>query len=377
MWYSKEDFTVHISDMNYFGVLRTLITRHSISTGAPVFCHSTCGTLIKPEGYEEFIKYIESKNFKLFFKNVNSECLYTSPNGFIYINEDFSRSRSPFPSPVTATSFKASPVIEAINVTHYSLDSLELQTILDFAEHRLTKVEPIGKVKILISGVGGLHIETLGEIKCPFDPGNYTKFVQDQFNTIVKEFKEPSPSGRLVILHGPPGTGKSFFIRSLISCVPSTFIYIPAVTVGSISGPEVIGTILEYEEDKKQPIVLIIEDADSSLIKREHGNPNNLSEILNISDGLLGELVNIRILATTNQEKLDIDSAALRPGRLCASVQFDPMTPEHAGTVYKTLTNTDFKFKAETTLAEVYSKAKNPEFKEHQKKKKESFGTYA
>lgn len=358
MWYNTDTVSLPWHDSGNYQYLKMMLIKFSMDKKTPYFSCIVSGTKKQKKSLEHIVKFLRDKGFSLHNHWPGRESLYLSDLGFVYINHA-----------------KIRQTDDEVALHIYVLDEKLLEDIINFGRKNLSRKETPGKVKILIAGVGGLHIETLGSIKCPFIKDNYGKDVVEGFETITREFKADTPSGRLAILQGPPGTGKSFFIRALITSIQNTFIYIPSGTVGHISGPEVIGTILEYEEDKQQPITLIFEDADASLVKREKGDPNKLSEILNISDGLLGELVNLRIIATTNREMLDIDRAALRPGRLCASVQFDALSPEQSAAVYKKLTDKEIKFTKKQTLAEIYSKAKNPEFKEHKSEDKK-FGDY-
>lgn len=357
-WYLNDRVVfpvAHDKDTNF---LEARLAEHCLVNKKPHFHDYSHGSPSGENSLKECVQFIKKQDYILYKKSRCDE-YYINDNGLVHVSCN-----------------KKDGQLDSFTVWISSLKLKEVLDITEFCNNRILKQTPIGKVKILISTQTGLHIETLGTIKCPFIRENYTEATQKSFDKIVKEFKQETPAGRLAILHGPPGTGKSFFIRSLISSIENTFIYIPAGTVGQLSGPEVIGTILEYEEDKKQPITLILEDADNALMERDRGNANQLAEILNISDGLLGELVNIRIVATTNQDKLKIDKAALRPGRLCASVQFDPLLPDHAASVYKKLTNKDIVFNKEISLAEIYSQAKNPEFEKHKEKKDQAFGDY-
>jgi SpoVK/Ycf46/Vps4 family AAA+-type ATPase len=70
--------------------------------------------------------------------------------------------------------------------------------------------------------------------------------------------------------------------------------------------------------DKGKPTILILEDADDALIARDQnlGAKASLAAMLNLSDGILGAVLDLRIIATTNQKIENVDNAILRPGRL-------------------------------------------------------------
>ena len=94
-------------------------------------------------------------------------------------------------------------------------------------------------------------------------------------------------------------------------------------------------------------------------MKRAGDNYFQLSDLLNLADGIPGELLDIRIIATTNARRLDIDEAVLRPGRLARRVEFNLLGPGHAQRVYDRLTSTNgkLKFSGPATLADVYASA--------------------
>ncbi len=49
--------------------------------------------------------------------------------------------------------------------------------------------------------------------------------------------------------------------------------------------------------------MLIVEDADECLVQRGSDNMSTIASVLNISDGILGSILDVRVLATTNAEK--------------------------------------------------------------------------
>jgi hypothetical protein len=77
----------------------------------------------------------------------------------------------------------------------------------------------------------------------------------------------------------------------------------------SASGPISDGTI---------PIkfVVILEDSDAALMTRGSDNREQVSAILNLSDGMLADFLRLQIICTINCSAADIDPALLRPGRL-------------------------------------------------------------
>ena len=61
--------------------------------------------------------------------------------------------------------------------------------------------------------------------------------------------------------------------------------------------------------------ILIIEDAERVISDREsNGSPAGVSNILNLTDGILGDCLNIQVIATFNMKREKIDQALLRKG---------------------------------------------------------------
>lgn len=98
-----------------------------------------------------------------------------------------------------------------------------------------------------------------------------------------------------------------------------------------IGDPSLIPKFIALQKDiGGQPIVLIAEDADEALVTRDGQNETVVSTLLNITAGILGELLNIRM---TNRPLKDVDKAVKRKGRLACHIQLEPLSPEHANRV--------------------------------------------
>ena len=231
----------------------------------------------------------------------------------------------------------------------------------------LTEHRP-NAVMMLASIDGQLEATEVGTISSEWEPGNYVTGVSDAFDATIEDLQNSSPAGRLVLLEGPPGTGKSFWLKALVAAAPETvFLYMPSSLIGTITGPSLFGQLAQLrmmrtsrtKNGAMRPLVLLMEDADYGIVKRAGDNYFQISDLLNLADGIPGELLDIRIIATTNARRLDIDEAVLRPGRLARRVEFSLLEPGHAQCVYDRLvgTNGKLKFSRPVTLAEVYASA--------------------
>ncbi len=137
----------------------------------------------------------------------------------------------------------------------------------------------------------------------------------------------------LSIFEGPPGTGKTSYLRHLMGVLKAThrFYFIPPATLGVLSNPDFIGFWAEQRrrhDDMK--FVVILEDSDAALMTRGTDNRDQVSAILNLSDGMLADFLRLQIICTINCCARDIDQALLRPGRLLSHRVFDRLPHEDA-----------------------------------------------
>lgn len=199
-------------------------------------------------------------------------------------------------------------------------------------------------VHVLIHDVNGLHAEPLGVIgdENAIQPLNYTTEQMEAFHGICSSLSARNPTGRLTILNGPPGTGKSFFIRGIVHAAKRCdFLLIHASALQSLSGPSVLPMLMGRRRDGF-PIVLIVEDADLILARRGADNMSEIGAILNMSDGILGEMLDLRIIATTNATKNDYDPAVMRSGRLLCHLDMPRLSAEMAEKIMRRLLGDKF-----------------------------------
>ncbi len=132
----------------------------------------------------------------------------------------------------------------------------------------------------------------------------------------------------IILLHGIPGSGKTSYIKQLISRGGSRkIVYIPPHLASSIANP----AFISFVKESLTNAVLVIEDAED-ILKDRAGSMDSaaVSNLLNISDGILGDALNILIIATFNVEKEFIDKALLRKGRLISEHHFGQLSVDKA-----------------------------------------------
>jgi len=190
----------------------------------------------------------------------------------------------------------------------------------------------------------------------------YGKGFKPIHEKIIHKLNEPKSKG-LVLLHGTPGTGKTHYLKYLASKIKSKrVLFIPPFLADFITSPEMTPFLIQNAGS-----VLFIEDAERVITDRNSGGGNGVSNILNITDGILSDILNIQIVATFNMDKAKIDSALLRKGRLIAEHKFDALPIEDSQALIDSL---GFEHKADKpmTLTEIYNLSE-VEYKTEEKSK--------
>lgn len=170
-----------------------------------------------------------------------------------------------------------------------------------------------------------------------FSELDVTKNYNDDFLTedrIIKTFVSTDDESGLLILHGDKGTGKSTYIRHLISANPERkFVYIPANLVGMLSEPNFSTFLMTLQNH-----VIILEDCEEAIKDRKsNGSPAAVSLLLNLTDGLLSDGLGLKFICTFNDDVKNIDAALLRKGRLISKYEFKPLNTEKANALLEEL----------------------------------------
>ena len=151
----------------------------------------------------------------------------------------------------------------------------------------------------------------------------------------------------VLILIGPPGTGKTTFIKNLIHRAGGNAKV--AYDEEVLKGDDFFAQFMESQSN-----FLIMEDADSFLSSRQDGN-TMMHKFLNVSDGLIS-IKDKKVVFSTNLPNIsDIDSALLRPGRCFDVLEFRPLTRKEAqGVLDEVGAKEPLRDGSEFTLAEIF-----------------------
>ncbi len=197
---------------------------------------------------------------------------------------------------------------------------------------------------------GGLHTERV-ELEPPQIDLNthYNDGFPEVHNRLVEVLNRPKYKG-LILLHGEPGTGKTTYIKHLSAQVKKNMLILPPYMSNILTSPDLIPFLLEQRDS-----ILLIEDAERILQAREAGgDTNSVSNILNLTDGLLADCLHIQIIATFNANKSLLDKALLRKGRLMVDYAFGKLATPKANALLTSL-GTTHRTTEPMTLADIFN----------------------
>ena len=155
-------------------------------------------------------------------------------------------------------------------------------------------------------------------------------------------------NANILLLIGPPGTGKTTFIRGLLSHTNSSAIVTYDATI--LEKDYVFAKFIEDETD-----VMVLEDSDTFLKARSDGN-TMMHRFLNVGDGLVTTKGKKLIFSTNLPSISDIDPALIRPGRCFDILSFNLLKREEAQLLADKVGATLEGDKDSYSIAEVFNK---------------------
>lgn len=254
----------------------------------------------------------------------------------------------------------------------------------EFRPYAFKNEEPDG-IWVSFAQMGSRGVEeTTQFLRCPAweeIKSNYPLPTRTSLEKLLT-LREPWKHGRVLIWHGPPGTGKTFAIRALMKAWKDRFSYLVVNDPENLAGtPGYYYQVAsesterpgrrfrrrmwpteEAEPDNEKPDkplhrLFILEDSADLILQESRSlHFDKVGKLLNMTDGLFGQGREDLFLITFNEEVTRIDPAFLRPGRCVARVEFGKFPPADAAAWFRTHGEELLAGKDLMTLAELYGK---------------------
>lgn len=166
----------------------------------------------------------------------------------------------------------------------------------------------------------------------------------------------PPDGGRLMVFHGPPGTGKTRYLQSLAASWASwcDFHYIVDPDEMFSTARYLNSVILDgYAQDDRWRLI-VIEDGDEFIDTNAKARTGHgVSRLLNVADGLIGQGLRVMALISTNVEAPKFLPAVTRAGRCGAEIEFPAFSKDEA-TDWAAAHELGLAFDGDVTLADLY-----------------------
>ncbi|OQP50795.1 AAA family ATPase [Niastella yeongjuensis] len=220
------------------------------------------------------------------------------------------------------------------------------------------------EINLIVQGSDGLELKAMETKRTKLD---IDLFYEDDFretDEVIRQRLNKKNDKGIVLLHGLPGTGKTTYLRYLIGKVKKRVLFLSPGIACNLMDPNFIDLLVNNPNT-----VVVIEDAENIIMDRRYNSSSSVSNLLNISDGLLADFLNVQLICTFNNSLTMVDSALMRKGRLIAKYEFGKLSAAKAQRLSKHL-GLDTTINQPMTIAEIA----NPHEKEQPANRVEVIG---
>ncbi|MBN9382965.1 MAG: AAA family ATPase [Chitinophagaceae bacterium] len=183
-----------------------------------------------------------------------------------------------------------------------------------------TKRRPL-EINLVVSNNGRLSLKTMEVKRTRLDIPLYYEDDFEETDVLIKRRLNKKNDKGIVLLHGIPGSGKTTYLRHLIGKIRKRVLFLSPAVAGNLTSPDFIQLLMNNPNT-----VLVIEDAENVIMDRRQYGGSSVSNLLNISDGLLADCLNIQLICTFNSALSLVDGALMRKGRLIAKYEFGKLS---------------------------------------------------
>lgn len=218
-----------------------------------------------------------------------------------------------------------------LTVNHCFFDVLGTSALVKYVSETFSEVHPFSEPPIIsrisVDGQGALFtqkesVPTLPRVK---HPELFYPYFDRTPAQIWEAFK--NSSSNVLLLVGPPGTGKSNFITEMMH----TNGWGQRINLADRQDVIQHRDLSDFIRGLPDGSVMITEDSDQLVMARKDGN-ENMAALLNATSGIASRAV--KIVISTNLESVQrVDPALLRPGRCFDILEFQELSNAQAGAV--------------------------------------------
>ncbi len=191
------------------------------------------------------------------------------------------------------------------------------EVINQLSEFKIDPKKDAFEINIITRGRDGLELKQLNIKKTDLDIDLYYNDDFKPVDELIRARLNKQEDKGIILLHGLPGTGKTTYLRQMVGTINKKVLFISPSVADNLMNPEFLDLLIDHPNS-----VLVIEDAENIIMDRQFNSNSSVSNLLNLSDGIMSDCLNVQIICTFNNPLSMVDSALLRKGRLIARYEF-------------------------------------------------------